>query len=285
MKKIAAFVNLNSGSVPSDAEVSLARVLSDFGYDADIMAFQEGDVKDALQRVIDLSTDYMIAWGGDGSINCALSISGLNGPPVLALPGGTMNLLHQRLHNGRTQWEDILNSALTEPEAAPWAAGEVNGQRFYVAVMVGRLTTLSESRELFRSGAILEAISAAAKNQAFDMETRLQLRSHIGSRIVSTSATAGAIVMAGEKRPRFDVAAIDPSTQLDLITVGIQSLLSGWRDAEDVSVETAGTVTVEDVNGDTIPATIDGEPIELPPVSEFHLVPFAAKVLRAKPPA
>jgi diacylglycerol kinase family enzyme len=88
--------------------------------------------------------------------------------------------------------------------------------------------------------------------------------------------------MAGEKRPRFDVAAIDPSTQLDLITVGFQSLFNGWRDADDVSVETASAVTVEDINGDAIPATIDGEPCELPPVSEFRLVPVAAKVLRAK---
>jgi len=285
VKKVVAFLNLRSGSVPPDGEDAMAKALSELGYASEIIGFQEGDVAATLRRAIDLSPDYLVAWGGDGSINCALNEAGPDGPPVLALPGGTMNLLHQRLHRGRTQWADILMSALEEPDIAPWAGGEINGQRFYVAVMAGRLTTLSESRELFRSGAILEAISAAAANQAFDMETRLQLRSHIGSRIVSTDATAGAIVMAGERRPRFDVAAIDPATPLDLITVGFQTLLSGWRDADDVSVETAGLVTVEDINGDPVPATIDGEPCELPPVSECRLVPVAAKVLRAKPAA
>jgi diacylglycerol kinase family enzyme len=283
MKKIVAFVNLNSGSVPRGADEALARALSELGYSAEVIAFEEGDMKAVLQHAIDQSPDYLIAWGGDGSINCALSLAGANGPAVLALPGGTMNLLHKRLHHDRTEWEDILVSALTAPEVVPWAAGEVEGQRFYVAVMVGRLTCLSESRELFRKGAFLEAIGAAANNAVFDMESRLQLRSHIGARIVSTEATAGAIVLAGERRPRFEVAAIDPASQLDLVSVGFQSLLSGWRDAEDVSVETASAVTVEDIHGDVIPATIDGEPCELPAVSEFRLIPEAARVLRAKP--
>ncbi len=283
MKSIVAFVNHHSGSVPKDGSEALEGVLSDLGYTADIISFEEGDVKTTLQRAIDQSPDYLIAWGGDGSINCALTASGSDGPPVLALPGGTMNLLHQRLHHGRTGWEDILRSALKDPQVSPWAAGEVEGQRFYVAVMVGRLTTLSESRELVRKGAFLEAITAAAKNSVFDMETRLQLSSRVGSRIISTDATAGAIVLAGEKRPRFDVAAIDPASQLDLVSVGFQSLLNGWRDAEDVSIETASGVTVEDIHGDPIPATIDGEPCELPPICEFRLIPVAAQVIRAKP--
>ncbi len=283
MKKIVAFVNLASGSVPRGGDEALGRVISELGYEADIIAFEKGDVKIALQHAIDQSPDYLIAWGGDGSINCALRLAGADGPAVLALPGGTMNLLHQRLHHDRTEWEDILVSALAEPEVASWAAGEVEGQRFYVAAMVGRLTCLSESRELFRKGAFLDAISAAAKNEVFDMESRLQLRSHAGACIVSTEATAGAIVLAGERRPRFEVAAIDPASQLDLVSVGFQSLLSGWRDAEDVSVETANAVTVEDIHGDVIPATIDGEPCELAPVAEFRVIPKAARVLRAQP--
>jgi len=283
MTKIAAFVNLHSGSVPTDAGEALERVLSDLGYSASVVAFEDGDLQAALKQAIDQSPDYLIAWGGDGSINCALTAAGPEGPPVLALPGGTMNLLHQRLHNGRTQWEDILRSALETPEVSPWPAGDIEGRPFYVGVMVGRLTILSESRELLRKGAILEAITAAAKNAAFDIETRLQLRSHVGSRIISTDAVAGAIVLAGEKRPRFDVAAIDPASQLDLVSVGFQSLLNGWRDAEDVSIETASAVTVEDIHDDPIPATLDGEPCELPATCEIRLIPVAAQVLRAKP--
>lgn len=283
MKKISAFVNLQSGSVPADGGGALARVLADLGYAANITAFEEGDVPASIQRAIDQSPDYLVAWGGDGTINSALTAAGTEGPAVLALPGGTMNLLHQRLHPGHTRWDDILVSALEAPAAVPWAAGDIGGQRFYVAAMVGRLTTLSESREYLRKGALLEAIRAAASNAAFDMQTRLQFRSHIGDRTLGTEATAGAIVLAGERRPRFDVAAIDPRTQLDLLNVGLQSLLNGWRDSDDVTVETAHEVTVEDLNGDPIPATIDGEPCELPSISEFRVVPNAVNVLRAKP--
>lgn len=283
MKKILALVNLKSGSVPDDAEQLLSKALSDLGFDGEVVPFGEEDLKTTARRAIDKGADALIAWGGDGSVNCVMSTSGPSGPPVLALPGGTMNMLHQRLHHGRTEWLDILTSALTDPKIAPWAAGEIEGHRFYVAVMAGRLTTLSESRELVRQGAILEAIGAAARNEVFDMETRLDFRSRVGSRTVKMLATAGAVVLAGERRPRFDVAAIDPDSQLDLVSVGVQSLLKGWRDADDVTVEIATSVVLEDVHGEPIPATIDGEPIELPAISEFRLVPDSARVIRAKP--
>jgi len=283
MKKILALVNLNSGSVPKDAEPLLAKALSDLGYDGEVVPFGDGDLKDTVRRALDRNPDYLIAWGGDGSVNCAMSIAGPDGPPVLALPGGTMNMLHHRLHHDRTEWQEILTCALTDPDIVPWAAGEIEGHRFYVAVMAGRITTLSESRELVRKGAILEAIGTAARNEVFDMETRLDFRSRVGALTVKTLATAGAVVLAGDRRPRFDVAAIDPGSQLDLVGIGIQSLISGWRDAEDVTVEIATTVTLEDVHGDPIPATIDGEPLELPAICEFRLVPNSARVIRAKP--
>ena len=282
MQKIVALLNQNSGSVPRDGAGALAQALSDLGRSADIMPFESGDLAGTLSEAIGKSPDCLIVWGGDGSINCALSASGPDGPPVLALPGGTMNMLHQRLHHGLTSWHDILASALAEPEIVPWAAGEIDGHAFYVAVMVGRLTTLSESRELVRKGALLEAIGAAARNEAFDMKTRLKLSSRYAARTVITPATAGAIILGGERRPRFDVAAIDPDSQMDLVSVGFQSLNGGWRDAEDIEMEIATSVLLEDDHGDPIPSTIDGEPRELPPVCEFRLIPKSARVIRAR---
>ncbi len=282
MKKIVALLNQNSGSVPRDGADALAQALSDLGRPGEILPFEAGDLAASLKEAIAMSPDCLIIWGGDGSVNCALRAAGPDGPPVLALPGGTMNMVHQRLHDGRTDWKEILASALTDPEIVPWAAGEIDGQSFYVAVMVGRLTTLSESRELLRKGALLEAIGAATKNEVFDMETRLQISSRYAARTVTTPATAAAIILAGERRPRFDVATIDPDSQLDLVSLGFQSLLNGWRDAEDVTVETATSVSVEDSHNEPIPSTIDGEPYELPPFSEFKLIPNSARVIRAR---
>ena len=45
MKKIAAFVNHHSGSVPEDGSEAPERILSDPGYTSDIISFEEGDVK------------------------------------------------------------------------------------------------------------------------------------------------------------------------------------------------------------------------------------------------
>lgn len=285
MRKIIALMNKSSGSVPADGAHALAQAMSDLGRTAEILTFESGDLASALSEAIALKPDCLIIWGGDGSVNCALRAAGPEGPSVLALPGGTMNMVHQRLHHGLTDWKAILASALSEPEIVPWAAGAIDGQSFYVAVMVGRLTTLSESRELIRKGALLEAIGAATKNEAFNMETRLKLSSRYGARTVTTPATAGAVVLAGERRPRFELAAIDPTSQLDLLNIGFQSLLNGWRDAEDVTVEIATSILLEDDHGEPIPATIDGEPYELPPVCEFKIIPKSARVVRARPSA
>ncbi len=285
MKSIIAMVNQQSGSVPQDGATALGAALAGLGYDAEIVPFGEGDLQEDLARAVARRPDCLIAWGGDGSINCALTACGPDGPPVLALPGGTMNLIHQRLHRDQTGWEAILRSALTDPEVVPWAAGDAGGRRFYVAVMAGRLTQLSESRELVRKGSLVEAIGAAMKSEAFDMSTRLRLKSRSGGQTVTAEATAGAIVLAGDRRPRFDVAAIDPDGPADLVSVALQSLFKGWRDAEDVDVEPAQTVILEDTHGEAIPATLDGEPCELPAVCHIRLVPNAVRVLRARPSA
>jgi len=54
MKKIVAFVNHHSGSVPEDGSEALERVLSHPGYTGVIISFEEGDVKAA--RRLPLST-------------------------------------------------------------------------------------------------------------------------------------------------------------------------------------------------------------------------------------
>lgn len=283
MTKIAAILNTQSGSVPATGAAELSLVLAEFGYAAEIFDFSEGDFRALVDRAIGQSPDYLIAWGGDGSINCAFSASGPSGPPVLALPGGTMNMIHQRLHRDQAGWQDILRSALSEPEPVGWAAGEADGHRFFVAVMAGRITQLSESRELVRKGALIEAVGAAAQNNVFDMETRLAIHSQLAGQTVLTEATAAAIILAGDRRPRFDVAAIDPNSPFDLMSVGLQSLFKGWRDAEDVTVEPATRVSLADLHGEPIPATLDGEPIALPAACEIRLIPDAVRVLRAKP--
>jgi hypothetical protein len=54
MKKIAAFVNHHSGSVPEDGSEALERVLSHPGYTGVIISFEEGDAKAA--RLLPLNT-------------------------------------------------------------------------------------------------------------------------------------------------------------------------------------------------------------------------------------
>lgn len=91
-------INLTAGSVPQDAEARLRSALAALGENADIFACSGKDIKSVAHDVLDC--DRLIVWGGDGTIAGILDRAGRDGPPVLPLPGGTMNLLHKAVHGG-----------------------------------------------------------------------------------------------------------------------------------------------------------------------------------------
>ena len=77
---------------------------------------------------------------------------GPDGPPVLPLPGGTMNMLHQRVHGGIADWQTCLVEAVLRrrPEIIP--AVRVNDKLVFIGAMIGRLTGLAKARETIRDG-------------------------------------------------------------------------------------------------------------------------------------
>jgi diacylglycerol kinase family enzyme len=280
--KLCALINPDSGSTPKNSEDALLAELEAMGLTAQVIPAVGGEIVSAVAEALAMKPDALIVWGGDGSVACALSASGVSGPPVLALPGGTMNLVHKRLHGDITDWKEILRLALKSP-AEPFAAGCVNEHLFFVAAMMGQVTTLAESREAARHGQIIKAAELAVQSGAMNLERRLRLEAVHADGNQKLDAVAAAVVIGDGPVPKLEVAAIEPRSTLDWVTIAVDALVHGWREAESIEMDETRTVTITDIEGLEFPATIDGETVTMPSGTTISLKRHAANVLRARP--
>jgi len=280
--KIYALINAESGSTPNNSEDALRSELQALGLAADIVPVGADELNSAVHTAVASKPDALIVWGGDGSVACALSASGPSGPPILALPGGTMNLVHKRLHGEEMDWKRILASALRAPEPEPFSAGCVSDHLFFVAAMMGQVTALAESREAARHGQLLKAAQLAVNSDPLALDRRLRLESVHASGNQTFDAVAAAVVIGGGSVPRLDVAAVDPQSTFDWMAIAVDALANGWRDADSIEIDETRTVLITDIDGQEFAATIDGETVTMQSGTVISLKRHAANVLRAR---
>jgi len=273
---IKAIINTESGSVPTDAGNALSAELSD-GLDT-LSCVVGSELCNAMEG-LDLSReDTLIVWGGDGTAAAALTRCSTTGAAVLALPGGTMNLLHRRIHGDVSDWRDILHAALsTEPR--PLSAGCVNDAPFFVALMAGRLTHLTEVRETLRSGDIAGAARHAAGSDALDLRSALKVDRSGATR--HATALAAFLPEAPSAGP-LEVGLLDPDHLAELALTSFAAILSDWRSAPGVDYETWDRFRLELTDGPWIDITLDGEARKADENMEVRFLENAARVLSAR---
>ena len=170
-------VNPRSGSVPEDAEQKLRDALEGHGEKADFTLLDGDDIASPIQACLESSPDMIIVWSGDGTVACALEKTGPSGPPILPLPGGTMNLFHKQIHGGACEWDHCLERGLKKGRQIDVPAGRAGDRNFYVAAMAGNLTDFAAPREAIRKGRLLEAIQTLSGSDALDLRTTMTFRS------------------------------------------------------------------------------------------------------------
>lgn len=279
--KLAALVNPKSGSVPENAPDELEAAIREKGHDLIGFQIASDDLEAQAKELAKSDTDAAVVWGGDGTLACVLNQCGSTDLPVLVLPGGTMNMLPKRLH-GQDNWKRILDRVLADPVTDALSAGEINGQRFYVAALLGQMTRLTEAREAVRAGKLVGAAQSLIENNALDLETRLKISTRRGAKQNDMDAVAAAVVLSDGRTPTLEIAAIDPDSTMDLIYTTLDAMIRGWREAGPVERDVTDQVIVCDMAGEKIPMTLDGEPFEASGSVEIRLVRTAARVLRAK---
>lgn len=276
--KIGIIVNEKSGSVPEDGREQLELAIGEAGHDA----LRPADTEAELDRqVADLSgagVEAIAVWGGDGTI-CAVLQAVKGELPVLILPGGTMNLLPKRLHDGELDWKKVIARVLDNPRPSWISAGEVDGQRFYVAALFGQLTHLGSSREAVREGSLREAVSILTDRETLDIETNIRIEVDEPGKQRDFPATAAAVMPCEEGG--LEIAVIAPDSHLDLAATALDALVRGWREGAHFHAEGATAIRMHHALGEAIPATIDGEPCEPGEHLSISYIPKAACVLVA----
>ena len=282
--QLTAIVNSLSGSVPNDGEQQIQRLLDEHGWPCRFLTPQPDNFNQVIQSCADHECDAVIVWGGDGTVSSVLQCLGADGPPVIPLPGGTMNMLHQRVHGAVADWQTCLVESILRrrPEYLP--AARVHEHLMFVAALTGRLVGLAKAREAVRAGAIGELPQVLDIGETLNLETAIQFSGTSSLGEVSGEATTlGVFVTEDRRKPKdgLDIVATDPETIGDLMRIGLQALVNPLTRTEGVLHQEAENIVLDFGSLNSLPGTIDGEPTEFESGMTISYVPEAARVMGA----
>jgi diacylglycerol kinase family enzyme len=223
--------------------------------------------------------EVLVVLGGDGTIRTAAEACAEKGPFLIPLPGGTMNMLPRALY-GNVSWEEALENTLTAPSAKVLSGGRIADKQFFIAVIVGAPALWAEPRESIREGDIVDAIekgSVAFRNM---FETKVQ---YTISEEIKGEAEAVALICPliseemSDSEQALEAAVIDVESAAELIGLATTAAFGKWRDNRNILLTKTKRVGVQ--SGKDIPATLDGESINLGTSAEIDFVSRALTVI------
>jgi diacylglycerol kinase family enzyme len=254
--KALLLVNEMAGGVErADAE-KLVGALHGAGIDEYALISAEHMSPALFARAADF--DVIIVLGGDGTARAAAALAPRDGPPLILLPGGTLNILPRALY-GERAWPEALAAALERGEVTRLTAGRANGEPFYVAALFGAPTLLARAREAMREGRPLRAWRRLG--HAMERMFSRQLRARPDREPMRKAEAVGVLCPAfsgGISSDDLEWVRLDARPLIDLARVSLRALTAGWR--TDSSIEIGRCRSSDIVSLGVIPATLDGEP-------------------------
>ncbi len=255
-KRAFVVVNESAGGVGPGARDALTKSLRDAG-------FRSLDVREEVHKLQECrelakKADVIVVLGGDGTARAAAEAFA-EGPPMIILPGGTLNVLPHALYGERT-WPDALRDALAGGRVRRLVCGKANGARFFVAALFGAPTLLATAREAVRQGKLITAAQRfhGALKRTFSREIEVRT----DDEAAYTSAPAVGVLCpayAGELESKsLEWVRLEASRLGDLARVGLRAVIGGWREDETIELTRATGGRIRSVG--VIPASLDGEP-------------------------
>ncbi|QCQ97313.1 diacylglycerol kinase family protein [Brevundimonas sp. SGAir0440] len=284
IRHVVMLVNPLSGSVGPRAAGEAEAILADYDLKAEVMTLGGGDFDKTIAEAFDAKPDVIFVLAGDGTARSVASKAKPDGPMIAPLPGGTMNMLPKALY-GTADWKLALKRALEEGEPQAVSGGEVQGEYFYCAAILGSPALWAPAREAMRTGKIKLAwqYGRRALKRAFSGRLRFTLDGGEKRRTEALVLISPMISKAMEDPIGLEAAAMDPSDTTQAFRLAATALFSDWR--QDPAVSTRPAKRIEVRARSKIPAVIDGEPLLLKPEAVIRFVPKAFKALAPKPPS
>ncbi len=279
LKRVAIVVNPAAGSAGPDAAAEAQRILAEQGVKGVVTTPGEDGLEGCLKAALATKPDLLAIVAGDGTARCGAALAGPKGPLLAPLPGGTMNMLPNALYGGR-DWKTALAAILSDGVERPVSGGEVEGQAFYVAAILGSPALWAEAREAARDGDIRRAWQRAQRaiRRAFSGRLRFSLGGQPRGKTQALALMCPLVSkILNDDDGYLEAAAIDPANALDIFRLGFHAALGDWRADERVLV--ARVRSGRAWASGPIPAVLDGEPTTLGPVVDFRFRPIAFRAL------
>jgi len=253
-----AFILFNekAGSVSAGDGEKLVEAVKTAGIEDFVVIGPEKLSRKLLERA--RKFDVLIVLGGDGTARTVAELAPRDGPPLVLLPGGTLNILPKALY-GELAWPDALAAALERGVVKRLTSGRANGEPFYVAALFGPSTLLARAREAMREGKPLSAWRRFM--HAWKRSFTRSIRARVGREPMQKAEAIGVLCPAfsgGIEADTLEWVKLDARHLLDFARVSLRALTADWRN--DSSVQIAPCKTSDIVSLGVIPATLDGEP-------------------------
>jgi diacylglycerol kinase family enzyme len=271
--------NVASGSVGPGAPEQLADVLAEYGIGANIRTPDARGIAHCLQGAVDAAPDLLIILAGDGTARAAAELCGPQGPTIVPLPGGTMNMLPHAVYGVRS-WPDALRLALEKGQERVLGGGQVEGHRFLCGAILGSPALWAPAREAVREGHLKLAWLRARRaiDRAFTGRLRFALdggpRDKAEAVILMCPVASKAM---SDDEPALEAAAIHIRNAGEVLRLGLHAVVSDWR--SDSAVEAQPCEAARIWSAQAIPAVLDGETVRLKSVTEVRYVPAICRVL------
>lgn len=202
--------------------------------------------------------DIVIVLGGDGTARAVAAALTPEGPPLLLLPGGTLNILPKALL-GELAWPEALEAALSHGSVHRLVGGTANGEPFFIAAMFGAPTLLARTREAIREGKWQKAWRRFQLFRQRLLSTRLVARPDSGRmRAAEAVGVLCPSFSGGVEGETLEWVRLDTRNITELLRVGVRALGPKWRD--DPAVHASPCRSGEILGEGLIPCTLDGEP-------------------------
>jgi len=278
--KVGAIINTSSEGSDSESEQRMLRILTGAGIvEPKVWCGEAKEMERFFAEVAGQELDIFIVLGGDGTIRRAAEACTETSPYLIPLPGGTMNMLPRALY-GDLSWEDVLKNTLTAPSAKMLSGGRVAKKQFLVAAIVGAPTLWVQARESVREGDIVNLIEKGSIAFQNMFETKVQYRM---SEQINGEAEAVVLLcplvleeMSGSEQA-FEAAVVDVENAVEVIRLATAAAFGKWRDDRKILVTKTKRLAVQ--SNKQIPATLDGESVNLGTRAEIDFVSRALTVL------
>ena len=278
--KVGVIINTSSGSCDSESEQKMLSILTGAGVvEPKVWCGEAKEMERFFAEAAGQKLEVLIVLGGDGTIRTAAEACAEKGSYLIPLPGGTMNMLPRALY-GNVSWEEALKKTLTAPSTKVLSAGRVANKRFFIAAIVGAPALWTQPRESVREGNIADAIKKGSVAFRRMFEAKVQYLIAGGAK-GETEAVALICPLISEEmsdsEQALEAAIIDVESAAEVIGLATTAAFGKWRDDKNILLTKTKRVNVQ--SSKEIPATLDGEKVNLGRSAEIDFVSHALTVL------